>query len=201
MGKIISLSGVDNAGKSTQSKLLVEHYANKSKTVYTTEFAFSYFLLRPIIKRLRKKTGSPTSGPVVKNRKFLPKLWFIPAFIDIWLGYLLHLKPLSRKYDYILADRFYCDIWLNLLYYGYITEWAYENLIKLLPKSDLAIVLMISPSVGHSRINDEFPISYYNKQISMYKRMAKKIGGENIYSNKSPESVNKNIISIIDEKL
>src|SRR3989344_4882802 len=104
MGILISFSGIDGAGKSTQIDLLSKYFKKRGKTVFKTEEMFGYFLLKPIIKILRLSNGSPKGGPVTRNKKYLPKLWFIPAFIDIWIGYLFKFKFLSAEYDVVIAD-------------------------------------------------------------------------------------------------
>jgi len=195
MGIIISLSGVDNAGKSTQCRLLKKHFEFEKKQVKVTEFAFGYFLLKPFIRYLRKSTGSPKLGPVKKNNNILPKLWFIPAFIDIWIGYLFHLRKMKRKYDVVLCDRFYSDIWANLLYYGYIPIIIYGTTLRLLPKADISIVLMVDSQVGHGRINDEFPLSYYKIQTKIYRDLAEKIKSIKIKSNNNSKKVFKRILN------
>lgn len=194
MGIIISLSGVDNAGKSTQCKLLKMHWRKHSKKVIITEFAFGYYLLKPLVKPLRKATNSPTGGPVKKNNNVFFKLWFIPAFFDIWVGYLAHLRNLKNKYDVVLCDRFYTDIWVNLLYYGYIPKWAFLLFVKYLPKSDKAVLLTIKPKTGHKRINDEFPLQYYTQQVRLYNKLSELINCTSIASGGDPALVNKKIL-------
>lgn len=193
MGKIIALSGVDNAGKSTQSKLLVDYFTKQGKKVKTTDFAFGYYFLKPVIKYLRKSTGSPKGGPVKRNKKALPKLWFIPAFIDIWVGYVFYLLPMRNKYDVIIADRFYSDIWVNLLFYGYLPKWAFKPLLRFLPKPDTTFVLLIKSKTGFARIRDEFPLSYYLEQTKIYKSLSENIDCYTIIAETEPSKAFENI--------
>ena len=158
MSKIISFSGIDGAGKSTQVELLAKYLKSKHKKVIVTQELFGYFLLKPLIKLLRDATKSPSKGPVKKNKSGIIKVWFIFAFIDIWIGYIFRVKPMLEKYDFILADRSYVDIWANLLYYGYLPDFAFKNLIKLLPKTDTAFMLVISAEKAKQRSDDNFPL-------------------------------------------
>src|SRR5207248_1770452 len=127
--------------------------------VKVSEEMFGYFLLKPIIPYLRSASGSPKEGPVNRNKTFIKKLWFIPAFIDIWVGYFFKTNFSFKGYDVIIADRFYTDIWANLLYYGYLPNWAFK-LVTILPKTDIALMLAVSPEVVLKR-EQEFPTDYY----------------------------------------
>lgn len=191
-GKIVSFSGIDGAGKSTQVKLLLEYLKGKGKKVHVTQGMFGYFLLKPLIRNLRAVTGSPAGGPVKRNKSVLPKLWFIPAFIDIWLGYIFKYRSLLAKYDFLIADRFYTDIWANLLYYGYLPDWAFKVFVKLLPKSSKAFLLSVNPKVVLQR-ESEFPPDYYRKQAKIYKHLKDYVDFYIIDANREPKTVFKEI--------
>lgn len=197
MGKIISLSGIDGAGKSTQAKLLSAYLKSKGKKVKTTQKLFGYFLLKPLIRLLRKQTKSPTAGPVTRNKKNnLMKLWFIPAFIDIWIGYLVEIQPLKNKYNYLIADRTYDDIWANLWYYGYQPEWAFKYLERFLPKTDIAFLFQIKPENGKKH-SDDFPLQYFKDQARIYNRLATYRTFYKINANKGKKEIFRSISSKI----
>jgi thymidylate kinase len=190
---LISFSGIDGAGKTTQIKLLSEFLNKNNKKVLVTEKMFGYFLLKPLISSLRSVTKSPSLGPVTRNKNPLLKLWFIPAFFDIWVSYLINIKPKLKDYDYIIADRFYTDIWANLLYYGYLPKWAFI-LIKFLPKTDYAIVLYANPNNILKR-EREFESSYYFEQEKIYKLIPKYINVYSVDANGLPGKVSESIKS------
>lgn len=191
-GFLISLTGFDGVGKSTQVGLLQKYLKKRRKTVKTTEAMFSYFLLKPVVKVLRDATGSLPGGPVKRNRSLSPKLWFILAFIDIWIGFLFKILPLKRKYDFIIADRFYTDIWANLAYYGYLPNWAFSRFVRLLPKSDMAFILVAKPEVVLKR-EREFHPSYYKEQEKIYLQLAKEIDFNFVDAGQDPKSVSEEI--------
>jgi thymidylate kinase len=199
MGVLISLSGIDGAGKSTQVELLLKYFRSNSKKIIATEFMFGYFILNPLIRVLRSVTGSPSGGPVKRNSSNLAKLWFVPAFIDIWLGYFFRTRPLLSKYDFIIADRFYTDIWANLSYYGYQPSWAFELLIKLLPTPDIAFMLSVDPATVRKR-EDDFPDDYYKEQAKIYKHLAEKVNIHVVDANQDPKAVFNQIKLTIVEK-
>lgn len=188
MAYLISFSGIDGAGKSTQVKLLLEYLRDKGQKVHATESMFGYFLLKPLVRVLRKTTGSSSGGPVVRNKSFLPKVWFIFAFIDIWIAYIFKIQPLLKKYDYVIADRFYTDIWANLLYYGYLPTWAFNFFITLLPKPYKLLWMSINPK-SVSKREQEFPTAYYVEQEKIYKNMANRLDFYVINADQEPKDV------------
>jgi len=187
-GSLISLSGFDGVGKSTQVKLLLQYLEKKGKRVKVTQAMFGYFLLKPLIKVLRSTTGSLSEGPVKRNNRLLPKFWFILAFVDIWLGYIFKIIPSRGKYDVVIADRFYTDIWANLLYYGYLPDWAFNIFTKLLPKPDIAFMLKAKSEIVLRR-EKEFPSSYYKEQEKIYDRLSNKVNFYIVDANQLPKIV------------
>lgn len=187
-GLLISLTGFDGAGKTTQVKLLLDFLKRKGLKVRATEAMFSYFALKPLISSLRAATGSPTLGPVKRNKNPLLKLWFIPAFIDIWLGYILKIRPMLVKYDFVIADRFYTDMWANLAYYGYLPDWAFGILLKFLPKADKPFLFSVDPKIVQQR-ESEFAQDYYEEQSKIYKRLPQYVDFYIINAGKDPKVV------------
>lgn len=196
IGYLISFSGFDGVGKSTQVRSLAKYLESKGKTVKVTEAMFGYYLLKPLIIHMRRATNSASSGPVKRNTSGLLKLWFILAFIDIWFSYIIKINSWKNKYDFIIADRFYTDIWANLLYYGYIPNWGFSVLVKLLPKSDLAFILQTKPNIVLKR-EREFPTKYYMEQEKIYQRLSDKIHPMIIDASQSPKKVSLEIIEKI----
>lgn len=199
MGSLISFSGFDGTGKTTQVKLLSGYLRKGGKRVKTTEEMFGYFLLKPIVGVLRKTTGSPMDGPVKRNKSLLLKLWFIPAFMDIWLMFLFKIKPMLSRYDVVIADRFYTDIWANLLYYGYLPKWAFSTFVKLLPKSDIPIMLSVEPEIVQKR-EREFPPAYYNKQAKIYGSLEDNINFRKVDAVEDKQKVFSMIKEVVNEK-
>lgn len=198
MGKIISLSGIDGAGKSTQVKLLLSYLKQRGKKVKNTQEAFGYYLLKPLIGILRSATGSPSYGPVKQNTGNIAKSWFIVAFVDIWFGYIFKIRPMLKNYDYLIADRFYNDIWANLLYYGYLPTFAFGFFLKLLPKSDVAFLFMVKPENGKKR-SDDFPLSYFERQNEIYKSLTKYSSYYVIDANKPPQDIFNKVKKILNK--
>lgn len=195
MGQLIALSGIDGVGKSTQVNLLANYLRAQDKSVNFGESMFTYHLFMPLVQIVRHATGLPPKSPVRINRRLLPKLWFILAFIDIWISYLFIIKPNLMKYDFIIADRFYSDMWANMLYYGYLPQWAF-GLARLLPRADLALWLSASPANILTR-EQEFPVDYYYAQHRIYTQLAHILNLKLIDANVPSSRVHEHILTTL----
>ncbi len=114
--RIISISGLDGSGKSTQIKLLQQHLeAQGGKVFYFHAGQFSisktYNILRPhkVITKTHKESVTKANWLQIQLRK-------IALFID-----LLRFKKLLRKleksgYDCLLSDRYFYDSLININY-------------------------------------------------------------------------------------
>lgn len=194
-GVLVALSGVDGSGKTTQAQLLNNYLKKKGKKTITIK-VFDYLLLTPVISLSRKITGNKRTGPVKKNRKAILKLWFIPAFGDFWLNYLLRIYPKLYKYDFVISDRYFPDLVINLLYYGYMPQ-ALLPLIKYLPKATKNVLLSLPAKVAWSRSRD-FTQSYYSKQGGLYQKVSEVNLLYNLEATKTKKEVFSNLVNYIN---
>ena len=189
---IIAIEGLDQAGKKTQTEMLVK-----------------------ALRRLKIKTGvfsfpdySTIIGKEIKNYLY-GKRKFPPEIIHFLYAANRHekldeIKKASSKNSVLLMNRYYHS---NLVYgiaNGLKEKWL-QKLEEGLPKADLVIVLDTSQSDSFSRKKsrrDKFEKDKkFSKKISqIYRRLAKKYRWKIVSSNTKQETHNE-IMKIVSRKI
>lgn len=156
--KIISISGLDGSGKSTQSKMLQEFLEKNNKKVYyfhAIQYSFPQALKRFL--HLEKAQSDEKSGKIQTGEKpgvtkasslaiFLRKVAFI---IDVLRFHFLKKKLAKREYDYMVTDRYFYDTIINISYLE--KRNTPSRLEKYLPLADASFYLKIQPEAIMTR--------------------------------------------------
>ena len=191
---LITISGVDCAGKSTQIELLRQYFISigKSCTVfwyrpgYSNEMQELKKVIRPLlnstcyIKRGFDKWRGGEKNESIAGAADAPKthkhtvpapVWLSTAIIDTMVQWGLKLRWLCRRYDVVICDRYIEDAKLDLMlkYPQYTwTDSTMQMLAKALPKPDRAFLLWIPADemMKRAEIKQEpFPDDDHTRQM------------------------------------
>jgi len=192
-GKFIVFYGINNLGKTTQAKMLVD-YLNK-KGAKTEYLKYAIYDLEPAGKLINEylRGGNPYN--------FSPREFQLLQYIDkISFAHVLEDK-LSRGINIIAED-----------YFGTAVAWGsgaevdrnlLEYLYSFVYKEDLAILFdgeRFTDSVekNHKHENDD---ALTKKVRKVHLELAKKYNWEKINANRSIREVQEEILGIVEKKI
>jgi|SRR3989344_8627107 len=195
-GKLISLSGVDGSGKTTQAKILYSTLTRKRFSVIKVQ-TFEYLILKPITN-IFKRNGSFKQIPKYYSTNTNPilRLWFVPAFIDMWIIYLTKIIPITFKYDIVISDRYFTDMAVSIASLGYMPRRFFELYIKFLPRANKQILLLLDPKTSLER-SKEYDLKYHSAQNQLYRVVSKTINSHQINAKLGKGAISQQIITCV----
>ena len=157
---IITVSGIDCAGKSTQLERLrdrlIAHGTSPRMMWFRPGYSRELDGLRAVVRRLRpgllpradEGAAESASREAVFERPGVRKGWVAMALVDTWIQYVLKLRAYHLMGETILCDRYLFDARLDLeLRFPELSERAeraFGILESLAPRPDHAFMLMLS---------------------------------------------------------
>ncbi|HHE45965.1 MAG TPA: hypothetical protein ENL05_01295 [Candidatus Moranbacteria bacterium] len=165
--QIITISGLDGSGKTTQINLLKNYFKQQNKRVYyfhIVQFSLANkinsFFLSFFKKNFKKQPNIKSVTHATSGQIFLRKIFF---HLDKWRFKFLCKKLKKNKYDYLLSDRYFYDSLVNIEYLSHST-W-----VSNIQTPDEAFYLQTSPTVimNRSRKPDQ-GIDYLQQKKKLY---------------------------------
>jgi thymidylate kinase len=170
---LITFSGIDGAGKTTQ----IEHLSSCLEQQQLRVLQLSFWDHVAVWPRLRSGLGqhavaiyrpAHVEKPfAAKNHKHIRR-WYLTAVrsglyvLDaLHLRYLLKSKRL-QAFDVIIFDRYIYDQLANIYSQSYVTRTYINVLLKQAPRPDLAFILDTPPDEAFAR-KPEYPLEFIYK--------------------------------------
>jgi thymidylate kinase len=187
--KIISISGLDGSGKSTQTALLKSYLENQGKKVFY--FHAIQFGMAQKLSRGPSSTQSITKATwfqIIARRIFL--------FLDLMRFKRLLKKLTQENYDFLVSDRYFYDSIINIYYLAKNKhKIPCENFI---PKTTLSVYLKVFPeSIMQRERKPDQGIDYLQDKKILYDDMAPVWDLKIINGNKPPEEIFEEIRKLI----
>lgn len=172
---IISVSGLDGSGKSTQVKMLERFLEGRGKDVRTRHLirdSLTFFLTHRIIGRISGRARNGVEKSLRRKRASLRFRFFSFVRKTLFLGELLYFNlrylALRNKKRYILiCDRYFYDAFVQMMYLGMAGKYFARLYRALISAPDLAFYLEAVPETARER-KMEFDMKYFTYKAGLY---------------------------------
>lgn len=179
--KVISFSGIDGAGKSTQIETLRTHLEELGLSFKVFTFWDEVVVLSGFRERVSQSVfkgdrgvGSP-DRPIIRRDKNVSS-WYVIAFrLVLYMLDACHLCMITTRAegdaDVIIFDRYIFDELANLqLKNPWVCSYI-RFLLKFTPKPEVAFLLDAEPEAACAR-KPEYPLEFVRKNRDNYIRLA-----------------------------
>ena len=185
--KIISFSGIDGAGKSTQIDALCRYVRDLGFQVTVFTFwdnivALSRFRERLSTKAFKGDQGIGSPDRPISRRDKNVSAWYITATrlclytLDAFSLGIAVSRVLECGGGFVIFDRYIYDELANLPMQRWAIRWFIRMLMVFVPRPDVAFLLDAEPENATIR-KPEYPLEFVRRNRDSYLRLSRLAGG------------------------
>ncbi|HKV76756.1 MAG TPA: hypothetical protein VJP02_01365 [Candidatus Sulfotelmatobacter sp.] len=179
--KLLSLSGIDGAGKSTQIDALLRYmdergYRFKLYTFWDDVVAFSRYREHLTLRLFKgeKGVGSP-ERPIVRRDKNVTSWYMVLLRLLLYIFDAFRLSAVvsraAKDVEFVIFDRYIYDELANLPLQLWPVRLYVRVLQRVVPRPDLAFLLDADPESAVSR-KPEYPLEFAHRNRNAYLEIA-----------------------------
>jgi len=187
---LVVLSGVDGAGKTTQTQLLQDHLEAQGFQVSTLWCRWDPLLVKPAVKLLgvlsRIRRPSPgrdgAASPAAARRSIRARIlrhrsawlaWRALMVVDYGMRLSPAIRRARRSNDVVLLDRYWHDVMVDFSFGGPLTAPP-ALLRRLLPEAQGIVILDVPETVALQRKTDTPDARYLSERRRLYREVSER---------------------------
>jgi thymidylate kinase len=184
-GLLVTFSGLDGAGKSTQIEHLRSCLSQQGYSMRLLAFWDDVVVLSRtregfVHKVYKSEPGVGAPGKPVERRDKNMRRWYLGLIRHgLYFADALHLAWVvaraRRGCDVLILDRYIYDEWANLPLGNRLTRWYVRLLELVVPRPDVAFLLDADPAAARAR-KPEYPLEFMQQCRRSYKSLALLLG-------------------------
>jgi thymidylate kinase len=208
--KVVSFSGIDGAGKSTQIEALCRHLQESGFHFALYTFWDDVVVLGKSREHMSLKAfkgdkgvGSP-ANPITRRDKNVTS-WYLTAMrLFLYLLDAFHLGiVVSRRadsgVDFVIFDRYIYDELANLPLQNAAVRLYIRLLLRFVPRPDLAILVDADPEAATLR-KPEYPLEFVRRNRDAYIRLSRVVRGITVVPPQPVEQTSETIKELVGDK-